>query len=135
MSYAGGAGDDVYHTVYDDLIVHDAFKEPILQFHTKFAQCMQPGQNVMYWKHAFESMYLFPWTSEGNNTAATNKFALWAQRTNKYVSNDLGKKYPSLYEVPFSLRIDNLTLNTWRTENADNAMDGLEKSVISVVNF
>eukprot|EP00041_Stephanoeca_diplocostata_P006110 m.75669 g.75669 ORF g.75669 m.75669 type:complete len:468 (+) comp16182_c0_seq2:79-1482(+) len=84
---SGGAGDDVYHTVYDDLIVHDAFKEPILQFHTKFAQCMQPGTNVLYWKHAFESMYLFPWTSMGNNTAATQKFKIWAQHKNSDLSH------------------------------------------------
>eukprot|EP00039_Didymoeca_costata_P010037 m.134121 g.134121 ORF g.134121 m.134121 type:complete len:455 (+) comp14689_c0_seq1:46-1410(+) len=77
----------IYHSAFDDLIVHDEVREPIIKFHEKFASCMSPGKNVAYWKHAFESMYLFPTSSKTNTTAATNKFTQWAQKTNNSLSH------------------------------------------------
>ena len=49
---SGGAGDDVWASVYPDLILHDSYKQPILLFHEKMAECLRPGKNVAYEQHS-----------------------------------------------------------------------------------
>lgn len=43
---SGGAGDDVYRSVYGDIMVRPDYREPILAFHRKFAACLRPGTGV-----------------------------------------------------------------------------------------
>jgi len=89
----GVPGPVFWATVYKDAMVRDSFKEPILLFHVKFAQCLKDYPTVpRFWKHSFESAYFFPQTytnAEVNKyaPAATAKFQQWAQDTNSSLSH------------------------------------------------
>jgi hypothetical protein len=61
----------------------------MLLFHRKFASCFKDTPTAPhYWKHAFESCYIFPGAAPPSPTAAlatsaaTAAFALWARDTN-----------------------------------------------------
>ena len=85
---SGGAGDDVWRSSYGDLMVRDEYAQPILAFHEKFAACLAPGTGVRWWKHAFESCYLFPSPAANKNAdAARTKFALWAEAQNASIAH------------------------------------------------
>ena len=49
----------------------DTYAEPIKLFHSKFASCFKDYPTAPhFWKHAFESCYIFPNTlTPGSNTA------------------------------------------------------------------
>jgi len=77
-----------WHSTFIDHMVRDSYREPMVQFHTKFAQCLRASPTVpRFWKHAFESAYVFPQTMTNNQVAKTapaanEKFRRWAQDTN-----------------------------------------------------
>ena len=44
-----------------DHMVRDSYRAPMIQFHTKFAACLKQSPGVpRFWKHSFESAYVFP---------------------------------------------------------------------------
>jgi hypothetical protein len=72
-----------------DTQVRETYREPMLLFHRKFASCFKDTPTAPhYWKHAFESCYIFPGAAPPSPTAAlatsasTAAFALWARDTN-----------------------------------------------------
>ena len=57
---------------FGDHMVRDSFREPMALFHTQFARCLRGSPSaVRFWKHAFESAYLFP--QHLNDPQATHK--------------------------------------------------------------
>lgn len=88
---SGGAGGDVWASVYPDLVLHNSYKEPILLFHEKMAECLRPGRNVLYWKHAFESMYMFPAGNIPHSDVARSQFAAWARTNNSSIGHWAGR--------------------------------------------
>lgn len=85
----GGDGHNVWRSRYTDVMVRESYREPMLLFHRKFASCFRDTPTAPhYWKHAFESCYIFPDavpSSPGASlamSAATSKFSEWARDTN-----------------------------------------------------
>ena len=60
----------------------------MIQFHAKFAACLKQSPGVpRFWKHAFESAYVFPQKMSNSQIhktapAANEKFQRWARDTN-----------------------------------------------------
>jgi hypothetical protein len=77
-----------WRSTFVDHMVRDSYREPMVQFHTQFAQCLKASPTVpRFWKHSFESAYVFPQTMTNNQVAKTapaanEKFQHWAQDTN-----------------------------------------------------
>ena len=87
-SSAGG----YWRSPYRDKIARDAYKEPMVLFHRKFAECLRASPlSPHYWKHSFESVYLFPNeltpAEAANETVAAGKFGRWAQDTHPSIEH------------------------------------------------
>ena len=71
-----------------DHMVRDSYREPMIAFHTKFASCLKDSPGVpRFWKHAFESAYVFPQSMTNAQISATApaanlKFQRWARDRN-----------------------------------------------------
>eukprot|EP00040_Diaphanoeca_grandis_P031538 m.188697 g.188697 ORF g.188697 m.188697 type:complete len:458 (+) comp32354_c0_seq2:21-1394(+) len=94
FNVSGGNGKGVWRSLYKDAVVRDSYKEPMVLFHTKFAACLSAHPTVpRFWKHAFESVYLFPQqltqkeVDAGYASEAQRKFGLWALSQNKSIEH------------------------------------------------
>ena len=82
-----------WSSTFVDHMVRDSYREPMIQFHTKFAQCLKESPTVpRFWKHAFESTYVFPQKMTSAQVAKTapaanEKFRRWAQDTNPDIAH------------------------------------------------
>jgi len=80
-------------STFVDHMVRDSYREPMVLFHTKFAQCLRASPTVpRFWKHSFESAYVFPQTMTNAQVTATapaanEKFRLWAADTNPDIAH------------------------------------------------
>lgn len=93
-----------------DLMVHPVYKKPIIEFHRKFASCFRDTPKaVLYWKHAFESCYLFPSNTTGPVPHAIAAFQQWARDTNPAISHwadRWGEKLGSFSDITLPLHHD-----------------------------
>ena len=94
FNVSGGDGTGVWRTHYLDAVVRDEYREPMTLFHTKFASCFKKHPDApRFWKHSFESVYLFPYNlapkdrTSGVVSAATTKFQNWAEATNSSIEH------------------------------------------------
>lgn len=80
-------------STFVDHMVRDSYRRPMIQFHTRFAECLRTNPGVpRFWKHSFESAYVFPQhmtNAELARTApaANDKFRRWAEDTNPDISH------------------------------------------------
>lgn len=77
------------YAVGHDIMVRDDLRPLILDFHTKFASCVAPQakDGIKYWKHSFESCYLFPAPAAAMSAIAAKKFSDWARANNSDLSH------------------------------------------------
>ena len=75
--------------VGNDMMVREEYRHPVILFHSKFAACLRGhGNGVLYWKHAFESCYLFPQKENPKDVPTANsEFAAWAKANNSDLSH------------------------------------------------
>ncbi len=77
-----------WRSKFIDHMVRDSYREPMTAFHTKFATCLNQSPGVpRFWKHAFESAYIFPQHMSSAQITATapaanEKFQAWARDQN-----------------------------------------------------
>ena len=77
-----------WSSTFVDHMVRDSYREPMIAFHTQFAACLKHSPGVpRFWKHAFESAYVFPQKMTNAEIAKTapaanEKFQRWAQDNN-----------------------------------------------------